>query len=533
MAVKIGHASIDENGKISGGTAGDQTRREVCTRTWYSKPWGFVLRCKDLNKAEKMAIACEQGCANDKIGYDQIQRNTLYTQAKNVNYDLSKIITACECDCSSFMTVCALAADIKIVYGTNAPTTSTMKTVFSATGEFDILTDSKYLSSDSYLKRGDILVKSGSHTAMVLENGTNATAIQSFPSTTVKCVDVSSYQGNINWSLVKSSGINQAILKIIRKDLTPDNKFEQNWKGCQDAGIDIMGVYNYSYSTTVNKANEDAQKVLSVLNGRKCTIWLDLEDKCQQGLGSILKDIINAYRDVIVSAGYEFGIYTGPSFYNPYIKPYISQIKCDRWWLARYYNGSNKMPVSISPNEQYNPKSMTGIGSIYAWQYTSSGQVPGINGNVDLSVIYEDLKSSVTSKPISEISETLTTLLGKINTSSSNLNIRFAPNSSSAIVGSYKKNELVQLISRTSNNWYRTEKGYISGEYVIIAKGKVNNCSKLNMRKEPEVKVNNVVGVLKVNEEVYLMKCTDNGWYKVKTKDNLVGYVSGKYITIL
>ena len=352
-------------------------------------------------------------------------------------------------------------------------------------------------------------------------------------SSTIKCVDVSSYQGNINWSLVKSSGINQAILKIIRKDLNPDNKFEQNWRGCQDAGIDIRGVYNYSYSTTVNKAKEDAQKVLSVLNGRKCTIWLDLEDKCQQGLGSILKDIINAYRDVIVSAGYEFGIYTGPSFYNPYIKPYISQIKCDRWWLARYYNGNNKMSVSIDPNEQFNPKIMTGINSIYAWQYTSSGQVPGINGNVDLNVIYEDLKSSVTSKPISEISETLTTLLGKINTNSSNLNIRFAPNSSSAIVGSYKKNELVQLISRTSNNWYRTEKGYISGEYVIIAKGKVNNCSKLNMRKEPEVKVNNVVGVLKVNEEVYLMKCTDNGWYKVKTKNNLVGYVSGKYITIL
>ena len=360
----------------------------------------------------------------------------------------------------------------------------------------------------------------------------SSTSISNLPSV-IKCVDVSSYQGNINWSLVKSSGINQAVLKVIRKDLNPDNKFEQNWKGCQDAGINIRGVYNYSYSTTVNKAKEDAKKVLSVLNGRKCTIWLDLEDKCQQGLGSLLKDIINAYRDVIVSAGYEFGIYTGPSFYNPYIKPYISQIKCDRWWLARYYNGNNKMPVSINPNEQYNPKSMTGIGSIYAWQYTSSGQVPGINGNVDLSVIYEDLKSSVTSKPISEISETLITLLGKINTSSSNLNIRSTPDSSSAKVGSYKKNELVQLISRTSNNWYRTEKGYISGEYVIIAKGKVNNCSKLNMRKEPEVKANNVVGVLKVNEEVYLMKCTDNGWYKAKTKDNLVGYVSGKYITIL
>lgn len=108
MPILIGHASIDENGKISSGTAGDQTAKEVCTRTWYSKPWDFVLRCKDSVKAEKMAVACEQGCSNNRIGYDQGQRNTLYTQAKAVNFDLSKITTLCECDCSSFMTVCAL-----------------------------------------------------------------------------------------------------------------------------------------------------------------------------------------------------------------------------------------------------------------------------------------------------------------------------------------------------------------------------------------------------------------------------------------
>ena len=53
------------------------------------------------------------------------------------------------------------------------------------------------------------------------------------------------------------------------------------------------------------------------------------------------------------------------------------------------------------------------------------------------------------------------------------------------------------------------------------------------MRKEPEVKANNVVSVLNTNDEVYLMKQAANGWYKIKTKDNLVGYVSNKYITIL
>lgn len=160
-------------------------------------------------------------------------------------------------------------------------------------------------------------------------------------------------------------------------------------------------------------------------------------------------------------------------------------------------------------------------------------QVPGINGGVDLSIVYGDIKSPVITNPAPTISETLITILGKINTKSGNLNIRSAPNSSAPKVGSYKKGELVQLIARTSNNWYRTDKGYISGEYVIAAKGKVFNCTKLNMRKEPEVKVNNVVSVLNINNEVYLMKQADNGWYKAKTKDNLVGYVSNKYIMIL
>ncbi|MGL6198242.1 MAG: hypothetical protein ACRC3H_04830 [Lachnospiraceae bacterium] len=55
MSINIGHASLDENGKISGGAAGDQTGKEVYIRTWYSKPWGFVPRPIDSVLAEKMA----------------------------------------------------------------------------------------------------------------------------------------------------------------------------------------------------------------------------------------------------------------------------------------------------------------------------------------------------------------------------------------------------------------------------------------------------------------------------------------------
>jgi hypothetical protein len=172
MAIKIGHAAIDENGNISGGTAGDQTGKEVCIRTWYSKPWSLVLRAIDSTTAENMAKACEAGCKYANIGYDQSQRNTAHTQAKAVGYDLSKITTPCETDCSAFMTLCALCAGVSgLEYVSNAPTTSTMRTAFVATGAFEALTDSKYLTTDSYLQRGDILVAPGKHTAMALENG--------------------------------------------------------------------------------------------------------------------------------------------------------------------------------------------------------------------------------------------------------------------------------------------------------------------------------------------------------------------------
>lgn len=171
MAVKIGHASIDENGKANSGTAGDQTGKEVVIRDWYSKPWNVLLRPKRAELAEKSAAAMEAACNNANIGYDQYGRNTLHTKAKAVSYDLSAIDTPCECDCSSLVHVCAIAGGANMTYGSNGHTTRTMVKEFVASGDYEKLTDSEYLNSSNQLKRGDILVKEGSHTVMVLDNG--------------------------------------------------------------------------------------------------------------------------------------------------------------------------------------------------------------------------------------------------------------------------------------------------------------------------------------------------------------------------
>lgn len=170
MAVRIGHAVASENNSVDG-KDGDQTGKELRIGTWYSKGWQYVLRPKTKELAEKSALACEAACNNKNIGYSQYRRNTLYACALEVGFDLSKIEKACCCDCSALQHVCGIAGGAKLSYGSNGLTTRTMVNAFVGSGCYEKLSASKYLTSDKYLKRGDVVVKEGSHTFMVLEDG--------------------------------------------------------------------------------------------------------------------------------------------------------------------------------------------------------------------------------------------------------------------------------------------------------------------------------------------------------------------------
>ena len=169
MAVIIGSARIDERGKASGGKAGDQTGKEVSTQNWYrhSKGW-VVLRAKDPKKAAKIAQAMRAACANDNIGYDQYQNQTLWNAVKDKGYDPAKATVKCETDCARLVRVCCAYAGImaRDFY------TATEAACLMDTGEFVKFTTSKYTSQDEYLGAGDILVtKTKGHTAVVLTNG--------------------------------------------------------------------------------------------------------------------------------------------------------------------------------------------------------------------------------------------------------------------------------------------------------------------------------------------------------------------------
>ena len=157
MAVIIGHASIDERGRLNSGSAGDQTGKEICTRSYYlhSKGW-FLLRPKNVTHANTIAEAMLRACNNSNIGYDQ------YNRLGIIKYGTSSTVKT-ECDCSSLVRQC-----VKEGTGVDAGnfTTSNEKNMLLATGLFEKAIP---VTSSTVMYNGDILVtKTKGHTVIVV-----------------------------------------------------------------------------------------------------------------------------------------------------------------------------------------------------------------------------------------------------------------------------------------------------------------------------------------------------------------------------
>lgn len=178
--VRVGSARIDENGKVKGGQPGDQTGFEVAIEPWYLHDKGWVIiRAKDANIRERIAICMEAACTNNNIGYDQSTSWDLYDKAKQYGWDCSKVNTPVETDCSSLVRVCvAFAAQREIEWFS----TLIEVKILDKTKLFDVLTDAKHTKSSDYLLRGDILCTcTQGHTVVVLDNGARAGQSDSQP----------------------------------------------------------------------------------------------------------------------------------------------------------------------------------------------------------------------------------------------------------------------------------------------------------------------------------------------------------------
>lgn len=133
----------------------------------------------------------------------------------------------------------------------------------------------------------------------------------------IKGIDVSAWQGKIDWKKVADYVMGFAILRITEAGNIVDKYFEANLTGCNKHKIPV-GVYKYSYAMTIAEIQSEARKVVSTLNGRKIQypVFLDLEHHNQRTLGAeSIHKMADAFRKIIEAAGYKFAIYCNVDWY--------------------------------------------------------------------------------------------------------------------------------------------------------------------------------------------------------------------------
>ncbi len=191
-------------------------------------------------------------------------------------------------------------------------------------------------------------------------------------------IDISRYQGDVDFKKVKDTGVQFVIARIGygMYENQKDPRFEEYYKGAVDNGLPI-GVYLYSYALNVDDARREADVVLAWLKKRRLNlpVYYDIEDKSQENLGKdTLTNMCIAFCDKIERAGYWAGVYA------------------NKYWLTSLLNASELEKRYTIWVAQYNTQN-TYKGKYDMWQYTSSGRVNGINGNVDMNILYRDIFS--------------------------------------------------------------------------------------------------------------------------------------------
>ncbi len=198
-------------------------------------------------------------------------------------------------------------------------------------------------------------------------------------------IDVSSYQGEIDWQQVKQSGVEFAFIRVGFRGYTEgtlnlDSKFHQNVQGALDAGLDV-GVYFFSQAITPQEAIDEAEYVLDAIAGYDITYPVVFDWETIGSSNARTNDIDNqtltdcaiAFSERIADEGYTpmvyFNLTVGYLMYD------LSQLTDYDFWFAQYPSSD-----AMYPTMYYNYQ---------MWQYTSSGSVPGIEGNVDMNIAWK------------------------------------------------------------------------------------------------------------------------------------------------
>ena len=221
---KISNSGSDERGAYSGGAAGDQTGREWAIINWYSRPWTCVLRYPDQKARELIAQLSIEAANNNNIGYDQNQRGTYWTQLQKAGFRPANIKVSCEADCSAGVIANTKAVgyllNIAALKNLTSTYTGNMRSGFKAAG-FQVLTDSKYLTSSNYLVPGDILLYDNNHTATNLGigaySGYKAIDTPAANETTTSTKTIQNMLNAAGWSISASGSYDAATVKAVKE----------------------------------------------------------------------------------------------------------------------------------------------------------------------------------------------------------------------------------------------------------------------------------------------------------------------------
>lgn len=213
-------------------------------------------------------------------------------------------------------------------------------------------------------------------------------------------LDVSRWQGNIDWDKVKASGlVSGVMLKTVstnrklskRKDgLYIDPTFERNYAECKRLGIPV-GVYYYTYAVSHTSADAELSLLKTALTGKtfELPICVDVEDNKLRKLGKQALTDLTAYALATIERwGFYALLYTGLYFGRDNLYMGGAALKPYDVWLAAYR--------SKKPTPGWN---------FGLWQYTSKGKIPGVSGDVDLSVPYKDYIAIIAKKGLDRLRE--------------------------------------------------------------------------------------------------------------------------------
>ena len=347
-----------------------------------------------------------------------------------------------------------------------------------------------------------------------------------------KGIDVSKWNGDIDWKSVKDAGADYVIIRAGFGSSTVDEKFYQNIKGARDAGLKI-GIYWFSYATSVEKAKAEAQKCIEVISEFKENItypvFFDYEyasrDYAEKQGVTVTKELAtemaNTFINTIKSAGYPTGLYTNKDFGNKYFSEDI--INSNNLWVAQYANKNT-------------------YGRAYdMWQYTEKGKIAGVSGDVDLNytcLIPEGV--NINNDDITDGNENNDNVNDDTtggNENNDNVNDDTTggnennDNVNDDTTGENENNDNVNddtTSGNENNDNVNDDTNTENNPSTVIEKGVTTE--NLNLRVEASTS-SKIITTIPKGKTIEIVEKLNSGWYKVNYNGK-TGYVSSSYVSI-